>query len=255
MGDVLCGHPAYYALREKYPDAHFAWRVFKDWSALVPKTVNEIQESTVGPYGGLFNNIVGYDLIFRVQPMWRHHEWETNKLHMPDLIAKWCGVFLKPEHRTINIELSDQDFEEARSLKLPEKFITVCSSPHYSANKVWPMEQRESIVRGLMRDNYQVVSVGGKDGRRLGNSIPGFGLSLKGSLALIGLSKGYIGPDCGTSWLACAAHKTPKVIVIEDHLKGKVGPEECLSDGNIADIYMKEFETNKTLRKLYSMIT
>lgn len=250
LGDVLCGIPAYRALRKKYPDSHITWRVHKNWEPVVPRDVDEIQISEINPFGGPFKGIEGYDHVFNVQAMWRHDEWLRANDNMINVIAKWCDVEL--EDPKIEVEIEDKDYDEARKLDLPEKFVTVCSSPHYSANQEWPLEQKKSIVRGLVRDNHKVVTVGGADGEVLPGAKVGHGISLKGSLALISLSNGYIGADCGSSWLACAAYHVPKVIIIEDWLKGRVSYRKSI--GNICDdVYLRNWDTNRVLNKLYKL--
>ena len=52
----------------------------------------------------------------------------------------------------------------------------------------------------------------------------------------------YVGPDTGTSWLACAARETPKVCVLDrNRLRdGIVGFQGFLLDRNIRDVFVQD---------------
>jgi hypothetical protein len=68
---------------------------------------------------------------------------------------------------------------------------------------------------------------------------------------LIGRSQVYVGPDTGTSWLACAARTTPKVCVVDrNRLKdGVVGFQGFLADDNIRDVFACECAERATMTR------
>lgn len=242
LGDVICGIPAYLALREKYPDAELTWTTLRQYEPLVPKC-GFVRAHGSPPFGSMpgWAKQPNYDLVIRAQPMWRHREWEKSGLHAIDLICKWAGV--APKHKHITIKVPDRVYQKVAKICDPGKpYVTICSSPCYSCGN-WPYQMRQAIVDHFRKRKIPVVTVGGKDGVNIKGAIHVHGkLSYLGSLAMISNSSLYIGPDTGVTWLACAARKTAKLCIIDkNRLKqGVVGFGSVLSDNNIKDMFYQD---------------
>jgi ADP-heptose:LPS heptosyltransferase len=254
LGDVLCGIPSYLALHKKYPEAELAWTTLTQYKELIPSCGKVITYNGSEPFGQI-PETNEYDLIIKAQPMWRHQEWESSRLHAIDLIAKWSEVSLSS--RQIIVDVTQQDRIIIDELKLPkEPFICICSSPCYSWYD-WPMEHRQTIIDMLSYRRIPIITVGGKDGINLQRATHLHGkLSFTQTIELINRSKVYIGPDTGCSWLACAAHSAAKICLIDrTRLKmGIVGFQKYV-DGNITDHMYQDSTTtilNSILDKYYA---
>jgi ADP-heptose:LPS heptosyltransferase len=253
LGDVLCGIPSYLALRNKYPEAELAWITLPQYKKLIPNCGITIVYDGPQPFGKIPEWSKQYDLVIEAQPMWRHREWELTRHHVVDLIAKWSNVSLTD--RRIIVEISEQD--RTIGLELPkEPFVTICSSPCYSWYD-WSTEYRQTIVDMLSYRRIPVVTVGGLDGINLRRATHSHGrLSFIQTIELINRSKVYIGPDTGCSWLACAAHSTAKICLIDKgRLKiGTVGYQKYV-DGDITDHTYQDSTTtilNSILNKYHA---
>lgn len=241
LGDVICGIPAYLALREKYKDADLSWLTLPQYVSLIPKCGKTIPFGSP-PYGGIppWAKPPEYDIVIKAQPMWRHTEWEKSRLHIIDLISKWSGV--TPRKKRIYIDTTPEDIEHAQKITPKQPFITICSSPCYSSAN-WPHEERTTIARTLIKKGIPIVTVGGPDGKEIPGTISAHGkLPYTQTIALINLSKLYIGPDTGATWLACAARNAKKVCLIDrNRLKqGMTGYQTILTEKNITDIYYQD---------------
>jgi ADP-heptose:LPS heptosyltransferase len=240
-GDICCGIPTYLALREKYPNDELTWVTLKKHIPIVPKCGNVIAFGD--GFGSLPPFHKEYDKVFFPQPSWHHRRWEKSKKHAIEFIADFCEVKLKS--RSIEIETTrEHKHSMLKKLpKLPERpFVTICSSPCYSCSN-WPIPYRRQLVRLLRDRRVNVVTVGGKDGKDIPGAYSAHGkLNFLETIALINRSKVYIGPDTGTTWLACAAHKTSKVCLIDrGRLRtGVVGFGNVLSDDNITDSFYND---------------
>lgn len=241
LGDVCCGIPAFLALRNKYPDAELTWSTMKHYVPLIPKC-GKSRPFGNPPFGSYppWAKAPHYDMVIKAQPMWRHREWELSKQHVVDLICKWSGVAPKQKH--VVLTPSQEDLDVVKKLGLPEKFATICASPCYSCAN-WPTQHRQTVVDSLRKRKIEVFTVGGKDGQALKGTRTVHGqLSYLQTAALIGLSRLYIGPDNGVSWLAMSARKTARLCIVDrNRLKeGVVGFQKYLSDGNIRDSFYQD---------------
>jgi hypothetical protein len=241
LGDVCCGIPAFLGLREKYPKAELTWSTLKQYESLIPKC-GKVRPFGSPPFGSYppWAKSPDYDLVIKAQPMWRHREWEQSKTHAVDLICRWAGV--SPKIKYVALSPSLDDFAVVRKMGLPKNFVTICSSPCYSCAN-WPYQHRQTIVDALRKRGIDVLTVGGKDGQALkGARICHGRLSYLQTAALIGLSKLYIGPDNGVSWLAMSARNTARLCVIDKNRlrQGVVGFQGYLTDGNIRDSFYQD---------------
>ena len=246
MGDVCCGIPTFQALRRIHPDAEMTWATVENHKCLIPEYA-EIKIHGKAPFGSGWPgwaNEQNYDLVVKAQPSWRHSQWQKSGKHAVDCIADWAGIELAKEDRCINVKIPKNDYHAAGRLSLPKGgFVTICSSPSYSSGNYWGMGLRTKIVEALKKAGYGVVSVGGHDVVTLPGTHKGYNIPIMQTVALISLSKLYIGPDTGTTWIACAARGTPKVCVINRaRLKmGVVGFQKPLAgENNIVDVFNDE---------------
>src|SRR5205814_6107885 len=102
---------------------------------------------------------------------------------------------------------------------------------------------RQKVVDLFKARGVRCVSIGGKDGIALRDTIDLCGkLSISQAVALMKRARLYVGPDTGTSWLACAARETPKVCVLDrNRLRdGIVGFQGFLLDRNIRDVFVQD---------------
>jgi len=89
LGDMICGIPAFTALRHQYPKAKLTWSTMKQHAPLVPKfgAVRVYGDLPFGSYPPWAKQ-PEYDVIIRAQPMWRHEEWTKSRKHILDLIDR-----------------------------------------------------------------------------------------------------------------------------------------------------------------------
>lgn len=241
LGDVCAGIPAYLALRKKFPKADLNWITLKRHAPLTPRCGKTLIHN-VPPFGDIprWASAPDYDIIIKAQPMWRHGEWESSRKHIIDLICQWSGV--KPDKKEIIVEVSDSDAQVARAIAPRKPFVTICSSPCYSWHD-WPIPKRQKLANYVRSKGFKVMTIGGKDGVKLDGAIEGHGkLSCVQSVALISMSRLYIGPDTGTTWLACAARNVPKLCLIDrSRLKmGVTGFEKYIDNDNIRDSFYQD---------------
>jgi hypothetical protein len=240
LGDVCCGIPAFRALKVKYPLAELHWLTLRAYMDLVPRCGNPCSISTDEPFGRPPDLTAGFDRVYQVQPMWRHEEWASSGLHVIDLIAKWCDVELSD--RSISIDVPSEITAKVGRMPLPERFIAIGSSPTISSRNLLP-EHFPSIVEYCRANSIPYASVGGVEGVQLPGAINFCGhLSPLETVALINRASLYIGPDNGTSWLACAAKKPVKVCLVDqDRIKdGVVGFRDFQSDKRVHDVFYQD---------------
>lgn len=245
MGDVCCGIPAYLALREKHPEADLTWVTLPRHEPLIPKcgNVKTVNDGQFGPLHAIDKWKGEYDLVINAQPMWHHARWMKSGKHAIDLIAELADVKLKERRIIIETDKSIKQSMLSKLPKLPERpFVTICSSRCYSCGD-WPQPYRQQLVSVLRREGVRFVTIGGKDGHDIPGAYSAHGkLSFLETLALIRRSKVYIGPDTGPTWLACAAHDTFKVCLIDKGRlnNGVVGFQRFLDDKNIRDFFIQD---------------
>lgn len=242
MGDVCCGIPAFHALRRKFPEADLCWATLPKYAALVPKFGTPVLDICADGFGGDPGKPPGFDLAYFVQPMYRHDEWTSSGKHIVDLIADWSETDLLPEERKITIRVKGRDLEKVAKMDLPDRFAAICSSPAYSSN-MYPFRSLfDAVIERCCGMGIRYVTVGGADGETLPGAIPLHGkLSISETVAAINRSAVYIGPDNGTTWLACGAQKPSKLCVVDEaRLKiGVVGFRRALEDPNVHDVFFQ----------------
>lgn len=243
LGDVICGIPTFRTLRQKYPDDILDWAVNDEYKDVVPKCANNIlcsPDQALKP---------GWNQVIDAHPWHFHGEWSRAKLPLPTFISKLAGI--NETRFSINIDVSDMNRQRALEVARPfGDFVIINAGPHYSGPG-WSHQDKQLLADSLMRKGIRVVGLAGPDGAALGGCHNVFDLNLQASVAFIGLSRMYFGQDCGTSWLACAAHNTPKRIVI-DRTPGRVGYDsyvDCLFDTNIMEfpLGVRPEELEKTI--------
>jgi len=173
-------------------------------------------------------------------PMWYWDEWAKGDVYLVDLVARKAQVELKPEDRVIVLNPTSSDCQVVSELLGDiQEYVVVSGSPHYSGVgiKDWPMHVRIDLVERLCKQGLTVVVVGGSDAYNMGGLFLGGRTTYLQTVEVIKRAKLYIGNCCGTSWLACAARSTPKIIASNFAPKpGKEGYAGCLFDNNIVDV-------------------
>jgi hypothetical protein len=252
LGDVCCGIPAFNALRRKHPEAALYWGTLPKYASLVPKFGIPVENLSSAEFGWDPGKLPGYDRTFFVQPMYRHDEWTSSGKHIIDLIAQWCGVDL--HEKRISIEIPSNDLVKVDSFGLPKRFAAVCSSPTYTASFHFK-SIRQAVIDRCVVSGLECVTVGGRDGEELDKARPLHGLSLTESVAVIDRSAIYIGPDNGTTWLACGAPNPHKLCITDsDRLRiGVMGFQRALDDKKVHDIFVQE-GLEAILKKLDELI-
>lgn len=221
LGDVLCGIPSYLALKEKHPDAEVWWLTLRKYADLVSPLGKVCHLSgDEGEVGRIPDLVETFDQVYMVQPMWRHDEWKSSGRHVIDLIADWCNV--TPTNRKIQVHQTPESIGRIDALPLPERFALIGSSPPKSSRNVFSA-WHEEIVAWCNQRRVLCGTVGGPDGVTLWGAMGFHGrLSHVDTVTLIDRATVYVGPDTGTSWLACAAPRPKKICVLD---------EERLADG------------------------
>lgn len=239
LGDVCCGIPTYLALKEKNPDADIWWLTLRKYAELVPSGAVFLSGEE-GEAGRLPDLTETFDEVHMVQPMWRHEEWKVSRRHAIDLIADWCGVVLTD--RTIQIPQTLASTGRIDAIPLPERFVLIGSSPPKSSRNLFS-QWHEQVVAWCNQRRVPCGTVGGEDGVTLWGTIGFHGrLSPVDTVTLIDRCSVYIGPDTGTSWLACAAPRPQKICVLDaERLKdGVVGFEGYQGDPNVRDVLFQD---------------
>lgn len=239
MGDVCCGIPSYLALRKKFPDARIYWLTLGKYAELVPDRDSFVWIPNEGEFGRVPDFTLGLDQILVLQPMWRHDEWKASGLHAIDLIAKWCDVAL--DSRKIEVAIPESAVQAVSAFPLPERFVTIGCSPPASSRNLLP-EYFPAIVDYLKSRKIPYVTVGGENGVTLPGAISLHGcLTPVQTIDLVSRSAVYVGPDTGTTWLACAAEKTEKVCILDTErlLNGIVGFEGYIDGKTTHDLYFQ----------------
>ncbi len=239
LGDVVCGIPAFRALAKKYPGASLHWLTLPKYFELVPQGGIPISIPTPEPFGRPPDLTAGFDLVYQVQPMWKHEEWKASGKHAIDLIASWCDVPLSS--RKIDVDIPMEVRDRIYRMPLPERFLTIGCSPTISSRNILP-EHFPSIVEFCRANKIPYAAVGGDDGVAIPGAIDFRGhLSPIESIALINRSDVYVGPDSGTSWLACAAPWPKKVCYLDrERLKDGVVGFEGFTEGPIKDVFHQD---------------
>ena len=243
LGDVCCGLPAFYALRDKYPNAELTWAGLEIYQSLMPSFALKrfFGSPPIGSGWPHWANEKEFDKVIKAQPAWRHKEWERSRQHAVDLIARWSGVDLRPQDKIIRAEISDKDRNYIDSLKLPPRFVAFCAGPTISAGNYWQSADRIKMARAMGGRSLTVISIGGNVSPISGTLNMCGKTSYLQTIELINRAQLYIGPDNGCTWLACAARDTPKVCVVDKNRlnTGVVGFEKYLYDENIKDVFIQ----------------
>ncbi|MFO1413949.1 MAG: hypothetical protein U1F10_08585 [Burkholderiales bacterium] len=230
LGDLCIGHPTFNALRERYADCAHFWLTRPELSGLTgaEAAIDEISADC---------------LVVDGAPWHRHgREWLHSGLHPIDFIAQTVGVALDRRHRYIDVAIHADVRRRVKCRRLPARYAVIASGPCYTGGD-WPFDDRQVVVNELLRHGIPCVSVGGRDSAALARTMDLCSqLTPIESIAVISDSCLYIGPDTGTTWLACAARDTPKVCVVDRgrKLDGVVGFEGFLIDENIRDVERQE---------------
>jgi hypothetical protein len=239
LGDVCCGIPTYLELKNRNPDADVWWLTLRKYADLVPgKAV--FLAGDEGEFGRSPDLVEAFDEVYVVQPMWRHEEWKSSRRHVIDLIADWCGITLTD--RAIRIRSSPESTGRIDALPLPERFVLIGSSPSKSSRNLFP-QWHEQIVAWCNQRRVLCGTVGGDDGVSLWGTLGFHGrLSPVDTAELINRCAVYVGPDTGTSWLACAAPRAKKICVLDrERLQdGVVGFEGYQGDQNVRDVFFQD---------------
>jgi hypothetical protein len=245
LGDCILGTIVFRKLL-KETNEEWAWASKKEYVPVAREFTSEIIELPKGEstfVRSLLNGL--YREVRYVTPWWFWNEWNRDRLYLLDIIARKAIVTLKPEERRIILTPDIADIRVVDNLIGDIKnYIVISGTPHYSGwqGADWPFPGRIELVRQLKQQGYKTVSVGGTDSKDLGCDI-----NLKGktsyhqTVEVIKRARLYIGNDCGASWLACAAHDTSKVIMVDQQpgRPGRDGYQDCLYDDNIVDLGMK----------------
>ncbi len=241
LGDVCCGIPSYLALKEKLQDADVWWLTLRAHAELVPSGSAVCHlTGDEGEVGRIPDLAETFDEVYMVQPMWRHEEWTKRGLHAIDLIADWCGV--KLESRVITIRQTPESTGRINALPLPERFVLIGSSPPKSSRNLF-CQWHEQIVAWCNQRRVLCGTVGGVDGVTLWGTMGFHGrLSPVDTVTLIDRCSVYVGPDTGTSWLACAAPRPEKICVLDrERLNdGIVGFEGYQGDPRVHDVFFQD---------------
>lgn len=240
LGDVLCGTPTFLELRKQHPHDHLAWVVMPQYAALVPSCADEVIV-----HGNEHDNVhtlkqpdwlKTWDKVIDVQPSWHLEEWRKTNLPLVSFIAHLAGVEVKERH--IHLDITDAHRRRAAEIvKGMGEFVVMNAGPHISG-PAWTRDQRNEIAAEFRRRGLKVTALAGKDGETIEGAIPLHGLPFQVAAAVVEKAQLYVGNDCGTSWLACAAHETPKIILV-DRSKDRLGYDsyvDCLDDNNIIEL-------------------
>jgi hypothetical protein len=126
---------------------------------------------------------------------------------------------------------------------LPDRYIAIGNSPALSSRNLFP-GYYGNLVSFCRSRKIPYVTVGGKDGTPLDGAINLNGLLSPNQTAwVIDRSVVYVGPDSGTTWLACGTAGAHKICVIDrERLKdGVVGFEKFLDGGGkIHDVFFQD---------------
>lgn len=239
LGDVCCGIPTFRALAKKYPEAKLYWLTLPKYFELVPEFGVPVSIPSPEPFGRPPDLTAAFDLVYHAQPMWRHEEWKASGKHVIDLIASWCDVSLAD--RKIQVDVPVAVVERVARMPLPNRFLTIGCSPTISSRNLLP-EHFPSIVEFCRLNKIPYAAVGGDDGVSIPGAIDFRGhLSPVESIALINRSAVYVGPDSGTSWLACAAQNPKKVCVLDrERMKDGMVGFQGFADGAITDVFYQD---------------
>lgn len=239
MGDVCCGIPSFYALREKYPNDELYWMTHDKFKSLIPKFGKFVPYTGAGEFGPVYVEKGVYDEIVEVTPCCHRNELLKTHAHIIDSIPQWANVTLKS--KKIIIESSDEDKAAVDKLKLPKRFITLCTSPSYSVRNYFQPHTPE--ICNELRKNIEVVTIGGNDLKILNNAINIKAPPLTQTVEIINRSVCYVGQDTGVTWLACSTTNPHKVCVEDtESLKAGImmGYEKHLDPNKIHDIFIQK---------------
>jgi len=243
LGDCILGSVAFRKLVRQTKQA-WAWATIAPHLSIAcefTKEVVSLSEDLLRT-PTLVNAQLGpvFSKIVHVTPAWHWKEWAKGDVYLMDLVARHAGVELEPEDRFIVLNPTEADRRVVSAL-LEDRhdYIVMSGSPHYNGIGLgdWPMHVRVALAEQLKQQGHELVIVGGPDAQNIGGYFLGGRTTYLQTVEVIKRAKLYIGNDCGTSWLACAAHNTPKIISSNFEPKpGKEGYAGCLSDTNIVDV-------------------
>lgn len=176
------------------------------------------------------------------------------KLPLPQFIAHLSAVKLR--NIGIDVPVSARHYSRAKELTHKiSKYIVINSGPHHSGPD-WPLPQRQNLVHQLTQLGIPVIALGGSDAMPLEGTLAISGEDFHTSIAILSGASLYIGQDCGTSWLACAAEKLPKIILV-DQTPGRAGLDSyklCLTDQSITELPLN-IRTEQILAATASMLS
>jgi hypothetical protein len=244
LGDLCIAHPTFNAVKDRYPSHALFWLTRKELAG-------------VTGFESPLDELSSHCVVIDAAPPHRHaSQWLHSGMHPIDFVAESAGFSLQASHRVIDVPVLESSTRKIDSLDLPRQFAVIAAGPCYTGGR-WEMNARQEVADLCARAGIACVSLGGTDSAPLQGTIDLCGqLTPNESVALIGRSQVYVGPDTGTSWLACAARTTPKVCVVDrDRLKdGVVGFQGFLDDGNIRDVFVQDgpercFEAVREMRR------
>jgi hypothetical protein len=226
LGDLCIAHPTFNALKEKFAGYPAFWITRPEFGELI-SVEPPISEA-------------GRDcLVIDAAPPHRHaSQWLHSNRHPIDFIADTAGVFVESRHRYIEIPIPVENQRAVDRLGLRQPFVVIAAGPCYSGGN-WPYADRQKVANQFCRNGVLCVSIGGNDCAPLQGTIDLCNrLSPNQAIAVIKRAALYIGPDTGTTWLACAARETPKICVLDRNRMrdGIIGFQAFLIDRNICDI-------------------
>jgi hypothetical protein len=230
LGDLCLAHPTFNAIKEKFAGDNVYWITRPELAPLTAPASSETDKSC------------DCYVIDAAAPNRFAHDWLYSNRHPIDFVADISRISIELRHRYIDIHVPIDAERAVAALSLPEPFVAIAAGPcHTSRN--WPYSDRQSVANHFAHQGIACVSIGGQDSAALEGTLDLCAkLSLIEAVALIRRARLYIGPDTGTSWLACAARTTPKVCVLnESRLRdGIVGFQGFLSDRNIRDVVAQD---------------
>jgi hypothetical protein len=230
LGDLCIAHPTFNAIREQFADCNVYWMTRPELGELIPP---ESQPSDCSS---------DCQVIDAAPPGRLARDWLHSNRHPIDFLAETAGVPVEARHRYVDVPVPAARERAVDALNLPTPFVAVAAGPCYTGGN-WPLSQRQKVVDLFGKRGVRCVSLGGSDAAALRGTVDLCNrLSLSEAIAVIRRARLYVGPDTGTSWLACAARETPKLCVLDRNRMrdGVVGFAGFLADRNIRDVVGQE---------------
>jgi TolA-binding protein len=201
LGHVVNAFPVVAALRKKF-NSELAWLTSPEYATLarasLTSEVHETKSRGIIPWDWIHQQ--GFTHVFFPEPGANHEEWDRSGLHPTDFIARKCGV--QVETRRPQIELDPtvlaeaEEFLREHGLK-PNSFIT--ASHGDGEGRHWP---NSNLTKLAQQTDMPIVVFSKKANPGIPCTIVCHDKPLEVITVLIGWSRFYLGPACGTSWLA-----------------------------------------------------